>query len=81
MRINTKTMLWEEIPPETQAHMLAITDAIVFDGKVPYPFPPWLALWFDTFGHDKDQSFVLLTTAIPPRVYRSLLNCKSDTKK
>ena len=74
MKINQKTMLFEELTLEEGKEMLAFCESVVLEGKMPHPLPPWVGQWLDAFDYNTpDRALLLLSTAFPQRVMLSLL--------
>ena len=75
MRINKVTQLWEDLKPIDISTMTSWAEDVVLCGKIAYPNPPWLMLWYSELGFDEDrQRLMLQSTVVPQRVLLSILN-------
>jgi hypothetical protein len=73
MRINPKTLLFEELTPSDRDELLEWAERIVLTGGFPPDDPPWLTEWMRVAGYDDRQRLLLISTAVPQRVLLSLL--------
>lgn len=73
MRINEKTMLFEDIPPDLQVEMRTWVENVVLRGELSWPLPSWVQDWMNTFNFDERQTMLIQSTALPQRILLSLL--------
>jgi hypothetical protein len=72
VKINKSTQLWEDLTPTEIGVMCRWAKDVVLYGKLEYPTPPWLMLWYSELGFDEDrQRLMLQSTAVPQRVLLS----------
>lgn len=73
MKVNTKTMLFEELTDIEKSELLEMSKKIVLDGKLPSQTNPFVSLWMKTLGYTNGQYTLLITTCFPPRALLSLI--------
>lgn len=78
MRINKKTMLFEDIDRDTGNQMRTWCVNVVLRGQVIWPDPPWVAEWMRTFDYNENQRLSVISTVLPQRVLLSLMAEQSD---
>ena len=75
MKVNKVTQLWEELKPDEISAMRSWAEDVVLRGKIAYPNPPWLMLWYYELGFNEDRQRLLLqSTAVPQKVLLSIVN-------
>lgn len=73
MKIDPKTLLFTDIPPEMAKEMLAVSEDIMFKGTLPHPRPEWLQEWMQAGGFDERQYLLIVSTVLPARVLLSII--------
>jgi len=73
MRINKKTLLWEDLTVEEAATMRHWAEDVILVGKLAYPNPPWLDFWYKELGYNDDNRLLMQSTVVPVRVLLSVL--------
>jgi hypothetical protein len=82
MKVNKATQLWEELRPDEVSAMTSWAEDVVLRGKVAYPDPPWLTLWYSELGFDEDrQRLMLQSTAVPQKVLLSIVKALDSEVK
>jgi hypothetical protein len=76
MKINTETLLFEDITPEEAADMQLWAEDCLLRGKLrsEEEDPPWIKAWFTMLGYTPTQRLLLQSTAFPQRVLLSLVH-------
>jgi hypothetical protein len=79
MRVNKNTQLWEDLTSTEIVEMRHWAEDVVLYGKLAYPNPPWLTLWYSELGFEEDrQRLMLQSTAVPQRVLLSIVEAMSS---
>ncbi len=73
MKINTKTLLFEELTDIEKSELLEMTKKIVIEGKLPPISNPYVSLWMKSLGFEDKQFLVIISTAFPQRALLSLI--------
>lgn len=75
MKVNPVTKLWEELTPQEAVDLRQWAENVVLCGKLAYPDPPWLTLWYETLGYRAEhQRIMMQSTAVPQFVLLSLVH-------
>jgi hypothetical protein len=74
MKINTMTMLFEDLTQEERDFLLSVSEEIVLKGRLPYPIPEIIQTWLDIFGYDDDKWLIAGSVSLPQRMLLSVIN-------
>lgn len=73
MRINKELQTWEDLTTTDIQVMQRWAEDVLFVGKLEYPTPPWLELWYKELGYDDRQRLLVQSSAVPQRVLMSIV--------
>jgi hypothetical protein len=72
VKINKMSQLWEGLSSDDIAALRNWVEDLLFRGKIAYPNPPWLEMWYQELGYD-DRQRLLASTAVPQRILMSIV--------
>lgn len=70
MRLNKTTLLFEDVSPEERQELIDWARAVVLQGKLPSPEPPWVDELVQAMGAPGPR-LLILATVLPQRVLLS----------
>lgn len=73
IRINKELQIWEDLSTDDIEEMQHWAEDVLFNGKLAYPTPAWLELWYKELGYDGRMRLLVQSTAIPQRVLMSIV--------
>lgn len=76
MRVNKKTLLFEDLTEDARRELLVWAEDVVLQGKIAYPDPPWVTEWMKVAGYDERQRLLTISTSLPQRILLSLVYAK-----
>lgn len=72
MRVNPTTLLFEDLDQAAALLILQMSEALVLEGEVPYPYPAWLEEWMQAGNFDAGKRLLVISTAFPQRALLSV---------
>ncbi len=76
MKINKQTQLWEDLVPTEIVSMRSWVEDALFRGKIAYPTPAWLEMWYQELGYNDNQQLCLQSNGVPQRILMSIVNAQ-----
>jgi len=73
MKIHKMSLLFEDIPEDVRADMTSVVEDIVLRGKIPHPYPEWMAEWLKIGEFSDKQHLMVISTVLPARVLISIV--------
>ena len=73
MKVNRKTMLFEELTDIEKQGLLNISEKIVLKGEIPPQNNIYVSFWMKSLGYTDEQFLLLISTVFPQRALLSLI--------
>jgi len=73
MKVNEKTMLFEELTTEEMNELFDIVTGIVQNGIVPPRENKFVSLWMDKYNYTSDQFLMTISTLFPQKSLLSIV--------